>query len=239
MHQINLLPPSERPPEPTAPKLIITLYVGIAIAFPLAIWVGQILLMQKPDLKERITHIKAEIETLRPEAEYHDRLVAESRVIAQKAEMVDTLSARRVTWAPRFDALWDAVDASRTTWLAGLSLEDVEVENTDANATRRGRRAAATKEMRPTLNLRLRSSSFDADPAVLEMQAETLARDTIDHFRSYEDLVRDMTILPATSWRVSQRDWRRTRRLTVDFEVSLQGGAFHTKAKASKRRRQP
>ncbi|MGE4159619.1 MAG: hypothetical protein AB7F75_11060 [Planctomycetota bacterium] len=221
MQTINLLPMEMRPKEATPLKLIATLYVGVALIFSLIMWGIYLQAAVIPPMERTIEDLTLEIKALKPEAEYYDRLKAENEALNKRAQMVDDLRARRIEWALKLDQLWDIMDSSRTSWLASFTLGEVESESD-------GKKKDA-KEKLPQLTLQVISSRFQDDAGPLDMTAESLIKDFIDHIKSHEDFVREFDIEPPTTWAIADSKWVAHKRLTIQYQVILRAKPYDEK----------
>lgn len=221
MQAINLLPMDMRPKEATPLKLIATLYVGVALIFSLVMWAVYIQAAVIPPMERTIEDLTLEIKALKPEAEYYDRLKAENEALNKRAQMVDDLRARRIEWALKLDQLWDIMDSSRTSWLTSFTLGEVEAESD-------GKKKDA-KEKLPQLTLQVVSSRFQDDAGPLEMSAESLVKEFIEHVKGHEDFVADFEIEPPTSWSIVDSKWASHKRLIIQYQVILRAKPYDEK----------
>lgn len=222
MQTINLLPLEMRPKEATPLKLIATLYAGVAVIFSLLMWAVTLQVAVIPPKEVMISDLNSEIAALKPEADYYDRLKAENEALSKRAQMVDDLRARRIEWARKLDQLWDIVDSSRTSWLQSFGMSETD-------AVDDGKKKGEAKEKLPMLTLQVMTSRFQDEASPLDMTAESLIKEFIDHIKSHEEFVRDFDIDPPSSWTVSDTKWLSHRRLTIQYQLILRAKPYNEK----------
>jgi len=221
VQHINLLPPEMRPRETTPVKIIVTLYIGVAVCFALLMWGLYLHFGVIPPVNEKISALGAQIKILEDDAKYHDTLQKEIQELEKKDKIVTAIKKERVTWARRLDMVWDVVSNSRTTWVGSLSVNEIAFK-----VKKRGSKKGLDTTL-PVLTLDMYSSSFEKDAKILDMNSETLIGDFIEKYKSNEELMRGFEIIPPNIWTHSDKSWNDQQKMVVKYKLVMQAYPYN------------
>lgn len=220
MQYINLLPPEMRPKATTPLKIIVTLYIGVALNFSLLMWAlfGQF--AEIPREEDKVSALDAQIKIMEADAKYHDKLKKEIEQLENKDKIVQSIKRERVKWARKLDLLWDVISSSRTSWVSGYS-----IGYDTLNVKRKGKRKGVDYIL-PSLRLTMWSSYFEQDPKILDMNAETLINDFLVHYKSNDELVRDFEVISPTKWSFDDESWDESKKIIVKYDLQMRALPF-------------
>jgi hypothetical protein len=220
---INLLPQEMRPKATTPTRVIVAIYIGVAISFALLMWALYLQIGILPIKEEKVTSINTQINILKAGVADHDRLQLSIKEIVRKDGIVSDLIKRRVKWGRKLDLIWDVVSNSRSTWIKELSISEVTTK------VKTGARKTIDVKM-PVLLLKLRAGNFEKQSNLLQRNSENMILDFIDSYRANEELMRGFEIVAPKRWRFVDDEFKKDKRIYLDYDLSMKALPFDEKA---------
>lgn len=218
MIKINLLPTEKRKAERTPlPRFL--LIASTAAAFFILLFYNLWILKLISDKKDEIASQQAQLASLQPFVQEHDKLLAEETALKNKVREIESLITRDVEYWRTVNALWEVIHQNPRVWIDDLRILDSR---------------QAPGEMR-----RADPENKEAVAYGVSMRCH-VAGEEVTEMTKFRKALKDNPILQETltlinfdvDWRVNdEKDKDSTEHHSIDFAISMFGLATPPKRK--------